>query len=151
MKLCLFLLFAASALAADVTGTWSGTITVSGGNGDEGRGVPAYAQLTQKGSELTGSVGQDENETYPIRNGTVDGAEVRFEVAPGNAVMKFVLHVNGDEMKGTVSREDNGETTNATIVMKRQVKEGAGPGDPGVDRRRGGRMRGGGGVTPSIA
>ena len=125
MKPGLFFLLVASAIAGDVSGTWRGTITIPGQGGD-GEESPAYMMLRQKDGQVTGSAGQDEGEVYPIRNGKVEGDQVRFEVAPGNAVMTFVLKQDGEEMKGTVRREEDGRAANAEITVKREAREGGG-------------------------
>ena len=126
MKLGLFFLLVASAIAGDVSGTWRGTITIPGQGGEGEQQTTAYMVLKQQDGQVTGSAGQDEGEVYPIRNGKVDGDEVRFELAPGNAVMTFVLKRDGEEMKGTVRREEDGHAADAEITVKREGREGGG-------------------------
>ena len=61
MKAILCLLALAGGLFADtnLTGKWTGTFTPE--NGDEG---PALLQLKQTGTDITGSIGPDDNEQH---------------------------------------------------------------------------------------
>src|SRR5689334_9649732 len=89
----------ATLVAADVTGSWRGTLTPDGG--DAG---PALLILKQEGNALTGTAGPDENERHPISKGTVDNDAVAFEVETPGGVMKFALVQKGDELTGDVTR-----------------------------------------------
>ena len=83
MTRMLMIALAATALAAaDVTGTWSGTLTPDGR--DAG---PALLILKQEGNAVTGTAGPDANETHPISKGMVENDTVTFEVETPGGVM----------------------------------------------------------------
>ena len=116
MKQFLILLVtAATLLAADATGTWTGTLTPDGG----GEG-PARLVLKQEGSKLTGTAGPNEGSQNAIENGKVEGGNVTFDVPAGGGVMKFALKQDGDEIKGDVSRESDGRKQTAKLAVKRE-------------------------------
>jgi hypothetical protein len=87
------LLFAANAMAGDLTGKWSGSFKVDGGD----HSVPQLFILKQDGNRLTGSGGPDESEQYPIENGKVEGDRVRFELTTGE--WKFTYDLKAADAK----------------------------------------------------
>ena len=115
MKQLILLLFAAaSLLAADVTGTWEGTLKAADHDGQ------AYLVLVQHGDQVTGSAGPGSGEQHPISNGKVksDGA-ITFEVNDGSAPMTFSLRQTDDEIRGLVTRDHDGEKQTAELVVRR--------------------------------
>jgi hypothetical protein len=105
---------------ADATGTWTGTIQIPASNNREARSVPAHLVLKQEGATITGTAGPDAAQQFAIRNGTVDHATLRFDAPAGEAVMKFVLIQEGDQIRGEVSREREGASPEkSTISVKR--------------------------------
>jgi hypothetical protein len=114
----LFMWTAVSLLAADATGKWTGTLTVPTSNGGERPG-PAYLILKQEGGKITGTVGPDANERHTIQNGKAENGNLTFEVASGASTMKFALQQTGDEIKGEVTRERDGQTQTARLAVKR--------------------------------
>ena len=113
-RLVVIALAAATLVAADVTGSWRGTLTPDGG--DAG---PALLILKQEGNALTGTAGPDENERHPISKGTVDNDTVAFEVETPGGVMKFALKQKDDELTGDVTRERDGQQQTAKLAVKR--------------------------------
>ena len=101
-------------MAADATGKWTGTLLV---NGDQTR--PAHLVLKQDGSKLTGTAGPNADEQRPIENGKAENGTLTFDVPGENAVMKFVLKHEADEIKGEVTRERDGATQHAKLAAKR--------------------------------
>ena len=115
MTRMLMIALAATALAAaDVTGTWSGTLTPDGR--DAG---PALLILKQEGNAVTGTAGPDANESHPISKGKVENDTVTFEVETPDGVMKFALKQQGDELAGEVTREREGQQHTAKLAVKR--------------------------------
>ena len=115
MKLILLLTLAAAGLmAADVTGVWTGTFTPDGR--DPG---PAHLVLKQEGAKLTGTAGPRAEEQLQIQNGKVEDGKLTFEVADEKTTMKFVLKLEGDEIKGNVSRERDGQVQTAKLAVMR--------------------------------
>jgi len=114
-RLLLVLVMAALGLAgADVTGKWSGTLTVAG----ESEKKPAYLVLKQEGTKITGTAGPSESEQVAIQDGTAEDGHVRFHVPEHS--MKFDLVQDGEELKGDITREPDGEKQTATLVVKRE-------------------------------
>jgi hypothetical protein len=101
--------------AADVTGTWKGTLTPE--NRDAG---PALVILKQTGDTITGTAGPDESERNEIANGKVAGNNVTFEVTRGQGTMTFVLMLEGDILAGQVTREREGQQQTAKLNLKRE-------------------------------
>jgi hypothetical protein len=109
-----------TAAAADVTGNWSGTFTVTGPDGSAGDSNPAFLILKQSGSTLTGTAGQDEGEQFPIENAKIEGNKISGTVNPSDgATYTVVLTVNGDRMTGEVTVSQGGQTMKGKIELKR--------------------------------
>lgn len=96
----LIALSATAALAADVTGTWSGSI--SGPNGD----FQLTFTLKQDGAKLTGNVGGPQGNPLDIENGKVDGNTISFDVSFNGTTIHHTGTVNGDEIKLTTKSDD---------------------------------------------
>ncbi|MEX2263629.1 MAG: hypothetical protein WD696_16860 [Bryobacteraceae bacterium] len=119
MKHILLLTFAAvSLIAADATGRWAGTLTVPTSDGSDKPG-PALLVLKQEGAQLTGTAGPDANEQHPIEKGKVENGNLTFEVPTEDTIMKFALKHEGDEIKGDITREREGQTQRAKLAVKR--------------------------------
>ena len=113
--LLLALITAVTLLAADLTGTWKGTLTPDGR--DPG---PALLVLQQDGTSVTGTVGESEDtDRHPIRSGTIQGDLVTFDIEMAEGSMKFELRLKGDELTGGVTRERDGQTRKAMLAVKR--------------------------------
>ncbi len=76
--------------AADLTGRWSGTLSLN--NGDR----PGYMVLTEKGQVITGTAGEDASKQVPITSGNVEGQNVVIEAKPGRSTLKFALVAASD-------------------------------------------------------
>ncbi len=114
-QILLFLTAAIGLFAADATGTWTGTFTPTGDQSG-----PAHLVLKQEGTKLTGTAGPRPDEQHEIVNGKVEDGVLTFEVNGGNATLKFILKQEGDEIKGDVSRENEGERQTAIIAVIRE-------------------------------
>jgi hypothetical protein len=111
----LMTVFAAAMAAADATGTWTGTLTKV----PTQEPGPAHLVLKQDGAKLTGTAGPDQNRQHPIENGKVENGAITFEVPSGESVMKFVLKQEGEEIKGDVTREHEGDLQRGSLAVKR--------------------------------
>lgn len=109
-----FCLTVACLLAADATGTWTGTFTPSG----EEAG-PALLVLKQDGTKLTGTAGPGSEEQHEIRNGKAEDGKLTFEVGDEGPTMKFTLKQEGDRIKGDISRERDGQVQSAQLDVTR--------------------------------
>lgn len=99
--LCMLLiaLCAMTALAADVSGKWSGTFTAEGQEPQS-----AFLILKQSGSTITGSGGPDQNEQWPIENGKMDGDTLTGQVkSPDGAVYTINVVLDGEHLKGDIT------------------------------------------------
>lgn len=108
---------AVSLFAADATGAWSGSLLVTGPNGEQSH--PAHLVLKQDGARLTGTAGPNASEQNAIDKGTADGDHLTFDVPREDHVMKFDLKLEGDRISGTVSRERAGQKETARLEAKR--------------------------------
>ena len=78
MRLIMMLMIGAGlCLAADVTGKWSGTLSL--GNSE----MPGYMVLTQKGAVVTGTAGGGPQMQHPIERGAVEVDQITIEARPG--------------------------------------------------------------------
>src|ERR1051325_252867 len=73
-SLLILLIAAATLYAADVDGTWTGT--VSGPQGD----FPVSFTFKAEGTKLTGSTAGFDGSAVPIQDGKVDGNTITFNV-----------------------------------------------------------------------
>ena len=117
---CLLLLgLALSATAADITGKWSGSFNITRPDG-ESKEAEALLDLKQNGSEITGSVGPNESERYPIAKGKIEGNKITLESAEGEGpAIKFDLVLEGDHIKGDASASHEGQTIKAKLDLTR--------------------------------
>jgi len=130
MRTCaLLLLFAVlPAVAADsLTGTWSGTMTLSvtGAPGDpdgQPAEVPAVLVLRQEGSTLTGSLAPAGRDPVPIEHGAV-ADKITFEINQGGTV-KFSGTLSGGALRiqfeGTVQGGGEEHTLKGSLDLKRK-------------------------------
>ena len=91
-----FLLLAVSALAADVDGKWSGTISTP--NGD----FPQTFTFKADGAKLSGSLEFMPGMAIPIADGKVDGNNISFSVTLDFGMpfkLTYTGVVSGNELK----------------------------------------------------
>ena len=105
-----------SSVAADVSGTWTGTFSVPGSDHKE----PQYFLLQQNGKKLTGSGGPDAVEQYPLVNGSIEGEAASFELSTGDWKFNYELRTVGQEMKGTLYlKSKEGDSRTAQVTLKK--------------------------------
>jgi hypothetical protein len=109
-------LLAVSAMASDLTGNWSGTFRVDGGD----HNVPQLFILKQEGNALTGSGGPNAGEQYPIENGKIDGDEARFELTTGEWKFAYDLkQTSPDALIGQLKLQRVNDSRNAKVSLTR--------------------------------
>jgi hypothetical protein len=95
--LAVLLFLAASALAADVDGKWTGSVSTP--NGD----FPQAFTFKADGAVLTGSMTGLDGMEVAIKDGKIDGNTITFSVSLDFGGMPFQLSykgvLSGDEMK----------------------------------------------------
>jgi hypothetical protein len=112
----LIALFVMTAMAADVTGKWSGSFAPEGQDPSG-----AFVILKQTGATLTGSAGPDEGQQWPLSNGKITGNKITGEVtAPDGVVYKLDLMLEGDHIKGDVNAIREGQTMKAKVDLTRK-------------------------------
>jgi len=98
----LFVLLSATlALAADVTGAWTGEAP-----GPNGEGFQLTFTFKQEGAKLTGTVAVPQGPPLDISNGKVDGDKISFDVSFNGMTIKHDGVVNGDEIKLNTKADD---------------------------------------------
>jgi hypothetical protein len=110
------MLSAATAPAADVTGTWTAEAAAPDGS---------TFQLTftfkQDGAKLTGTVQGPMGEPMEITNGRIDGDKFSFDVSFNGMTISHQCTVAGDEIKMT-TKSDSSDFPGMELTLKR-VKE----------------------------
>jgi hypothetical protein len=95
----LLALFAVCALAADVTGTWKGSIETPNGSRD------VTMHLKSDGGKLTGTVSGRQGDVE-IQDGKIDGDNVSFAFVRGDFKMEYKGKVSGDQIKFDITMGD---------------------------------------------
>lgn len=109
--------------AADVTGTWLGSVTT----GRRNTIVDFAFRLEQKGTALTGKAYLDYG-AVPILKGSVDGDKISFEMVAreqnGNEVSESVFRFSGTakdgEMELTRDRQEMRNAVNSSAAFVKQ-------------------------------
>jgi hypothetical protein len=96
----LLMLSATAMFAADVTGSWTGSVSTP--NGD----FKLTFAFKQDGAKLTGTVTGPQGAPLDIANGKVDGNNISFDVSFNGMTIKHNGTVNGDEIKLTTKTDD---------------------------------------------
>jgi len=102
----------------NVTGKWSGTFNTADPNG-EAKESTALLVLKQSGSDITGTVGPNADEQFPIQKGKIDGDKITLEVDHDGHTMTFNLVLAADRMTGEAEMARDGETRKAKIDVSR--------------------------------
>ena len=79
----------------------------------------ALLVLKQSGSEITGTVGPNENKRFAIRKGTDRGRQDNVEVDHDGSTMTFNLVLAADRITGEAQMSRDGETRKAKIDVSR--------------------------------
>ncbi len=103
---------------ANLTGTWTGTLTPDTGNPGS-----AHIVLKQTGKELTGTAGPSAENQAPIAKGVVsqtkEGTTATFERPTGSGVMMFELKLVKDRLLGTVTLVSGDQKRTAAADLQR--------------------------------
>jgi hypothetical protein len=117
LALFLFVLPAVSALAADITGTWTGTIS-----GGDGNFLLTY-NFKQDGDKFSGTV-TAQGDPLPLIDCKLDGDKISFAVKVdiGGNMITFSSKgtVKGDEMT-LATTNDGGMDVGGELKLKRQA------------------------------
>ena len=88
--------------------------------GGQSRTSTAVLIFKQDGERVTGTGGRDESEQHPLDNIKVDGDKLTFEVNDGDTIVKAILQVEGDVIKGEAKAQKDGENMTVVFSLKRQ-------------------------------
>ena len=94
--IAVFVLMAASCLAADVDGKWTGTMSTP--NGD----IPGTFQFKADGATLTGSTSGRDGASIAIANGKADGNNMSFTMTVDFGGMPLTLSYKGVVADGQI-------------------------------------------------
>jgi hypothetical protein len=106
------------ASAADVTGTWTGTFTITMPDGKT-NDDSVHLVLKQNGAAITGTAGPSADQQLPIAKGTISGNKISLEVPVPDGSFKFDVVLEGDHLKGDVVRTAGGESMKAKMDATR--------------------------------
>jgi hypothetical protein len=117
-----FALFLVPAFAAsDVSGTWSGSFSITNSDG-ETQNEPAFMSFKQTGTEITGTAGPTADKQYTILKGKIEGNTITFEVQAEVPLIKFTLNLVDGHLKGEAKMEHEGESRKAILDLQRTTK-----------------------------
>jgi hypothetical protein len=114
----LSMVLALAASAADVSGTWTGTLKITTPDGQT-QDDTIHLILKQDGAKLTGTAGPSAGEQLPIEKGAVEGDKVTMEVPVPQGAFKFDISLEGDHLKGDVTLAAPGQTIKAKMDATR--------------------------------
>jgi len=75
--------------------------------------------LKQSGSDITGTVGPNEDEQFPIQKGKIDGDKITLEADDKGRTMTFNLVLAADRITGEAQMSRDGQTMKAKIDVAR--------------------------------
>lgn len=121
MRTLVCILFAATlAVAADsdVTGKWTGSFNVTGPNGETDDST-AVLMLKQTGTAITGTVGPNDDQQFPILKGKIDGDKITLEADHDGHTMNFNLVLAAGRIKGEVQMSHDNQTMKGKLDVGR--------------------------------
>ena len=108
----LFLFSAMTAMAADITGAWSGDVTAP-----NGESFQVSYTFKQDGAKLTGTVMGPQGDPLDISEGKVEGDKLSFTISFNGMAIRHAGDVGKDEIKLTTKAE--GDFPAMAITLKR--------------------------------
>jgi hypothetical protein len=112
--------YAQTAKAADLTGTWTGKLTRTAPDG-RSQTIDFMAVLTQKGKVLTGTTGPNPERQWTIEKGAVAGSDVTFRTQqPDGPLRTFTLKLIEGRLQGEMLAElPNGQSFTTKVDFGR--------------------------------
>ena len=108
-----------SAQATDLTGNWNATFTRTAPTGQT-QSITFTFHFTQKGKELTGTVGPEPARQWKVEKGVVDGAKVTFQVQqPDGPLRSFDLTLAKGHLTGNMRLDFEGQTADVAVDAER--------------------------------
>lgn len=127
MKTLLLSLFALAALAGlamadtNVTGNWSGSFNITNPSG-ESKDATAFLMLKQTGADITGTVGPNEDEQFPIQKGKIEGDKITLVAEHDGHTIQLDLVLSADRITGEANMSGDEGKIKAKLDLKRVVK-----------------------------
>lgn len=108
-----------AAQTKDLTGNWNATFTRTAPSG-ETQSITFTFHFTQKGKELTGTIGPEPARQWKVEKGVVDGTKVTFQAQqPDGPLRTFTLTFEKDRLKGGQVLSFNGQTADVAVEAER--------------------------------
>lgn len=103
-----------------LTGTWNATFTMTAPDGRT-QSIPFTFHFTQKGKELTGTIGPTAERQWKVEKGVVDGPKVTFQVTQpeGPTLRTFALTYAKDRLTGNQKLQRGEQSAEVTVVADR--------------------------------
>ena len=103
----------------NISGNWNATFTRTAPDGRT-QSITFTFHFTQKGKELTGTIGPEPARQWKVEKGVVNDDKVTFQVQqPDGPLRSFTLtHAKG-RLQGTQKLEFNGQTADVTVDAER--------------------------------
>ena len=116
---CLLSPLALLLFAAEVSGTWKGSLRIAGPDGQP-QAQGCIMVLKQRGTSITGFVGPDRSVRWSIQNGRAEGARITFAVfPPEGGRLAFDLRLAGNRLTGDARGENQGQAFVAKADLTR--------------------------------
>jgi len=119
----LTILLVGFASAADLSGHWPGQAELTTQDGTQHL-MPAYLDLKQEGTTVTGSGGTQEGSSLPLEDVQFDGKTLSFKVTgPDGRIYKSTLTlVSADQLEGKLEFSiEDGTALSAKLTLKREA------------------------------
>ena len=105
----------------NVTGNWTAACTLTRPDGSS-QTITFLFHFTQKGKDLTGTIGPTPERQWPIEKGVVNGDNVTFQVQQADGARPLrtltLTHVKG-RLQGTMKVEANGQSAEIKVDAER--------------------------------
>jgi hypothetical protein len=116
-----------SAQAVSFTGTWEGAFALPPRpNGTPGDSDPMQFNLSQKGKDLSGTIGPlpaDKDQAWKVEKGVVEGDKTTFEVQqPNGPLMRFRLTLVKGKLEGEMDFVRNNVVRATAKVEAKKAK-----------------------------
>jgi hypothetical protein len=108
-----------AAQATDLTGNWNAAFTRTAPNG-QSQTISFTFHFTQKGKELTGTIGPEPARQWKVEKGVVDGTKVTFEAQqPDGPLRSFTLTLTKGRLQGLQTLSFQGQTAEVSVDAER--------------------------------
>ena len=108
-----------AAQATNLTGDWNARFTRTAPSG-ETQSITFTVHFTQKGKDLTGTIGPTPERQWKVEKGVVDGNKVTFQAQqPDGPLRSFVLTLVKGRLQGMQTLSFNDQTAEVTVEADR--------------------------------